>query len=49
LLIVDQETCKRSYADSSFPIQEDIMFCAGHVEGGRDSCQGRLENVMKDK
>ena len=40
LLVVDTETCKRVYKDSRFPINEDLMFCAGHVEGGKDSCQG---------
>jgi secreted trypsin-like serine protease len=27
-------------------IQEDIMFCAGHPQGGRDSCQGKFNNAI---
>ena len=41
LLVVDSQTCINTYKDSSYPIDEDLMFCAGRIEGGKDSCQGK--------
>jgi len=35
--LVDTDSCKASYPGQ---IYEDVMFCAGLKEGGKDSCQG---------
>ena len=32
------EECKEAYKNSSYPVDENVMFCAGYKERGRDGC-----------
>ena len=43
--IVDQEQCKSYYAPD---LITDDMMCAGLPEGGKDSCQVRIEIIIKE-
>ena len=48
LIVTDSATCVRTYESYQYPIREDIMFCAGHKEGGKDSCQGKkIKRIIK--
>ncbi|KRX80850.1 Plasminogen -like protein [Trichinella sp. T6] len=38
--IIEAKKCKSMYHSLFGPINTDLMFCAGHEGGGKDSCQG---------
>nr|CAB3266608.1 SCO-spondin-like [Phallusia mammillata] len=40
LPVVSSSTCSPVYAKTQYPVDENIMFCAGHKSGGKDACQG---------
>ncbi|KRY06242.1 Trypsin eta, partial [Trichinella britovi] len=37
--IIEAKKCKSMYHSLFGPINTDLMFCAGHEGGGKDSCQ----------
>ncbi|CAK8695093.1 unnamed protein product [Clavelina lepadiformis] len=40
LPIVDIQRCKRAYEGTQYPVDENLMICAGYASGGKDACQG---------
>ncbi|KRX15799.1 Plasminogen -like protein, partial [Trichinella nelsoni] len=38
--IIEAKKCQSMYDSLFGPINTDLMFCAGHESGGKDSCQG---------
>jgi trypsin len=43
---VEDETCQDLYRFGIFP---DVMFCAGHPQGGADTCQGDSGGPIVDR
>ena len=41
--IISNDECRKRLQEANFPqfskIPDDIMFCAGYKEGGKDACQ----------
>lgn len=46
---IDTATCFDSYILTFGLIYENIMFCAGFMEGGTDSCQGKFSYPFKQR